>query len=60
MEIILVPTYQNQYQLSEYLGFLETEKYHVYDIFNTIRKGNQLIQADFLFASDKFIHPKSN
>jgi len=53
-EIILVPTYEGQSKLNEYLSFFDSHGYDLFDLYNTERKGKKLIQADFLFVNSYF------
>ena len=53
-ELILVPTYEGQKKLHEYIGLLDSFGYDLLDTYNPFRKHQQLIQTDCIFLSDKF------
>jgi hypothetical protein len=51
LEIILVPTYEEQSKLTEYLSFFDAFGYDLIDLYNPERKNKRLLQADFLFIN---------
>ncbi len=55
MEIIVVPTYTGQKYISDYFKLLYSFNYYLFDVYNPIRKGFQLNQADFIFCSSNTI-----
>lgn len=52
MEMILAPTYVGQPLFHEYLKYLADVGYIMLDLFNPMRKGLRLIQADILFVPE--------
>lgn len=52
-EIILTPMYRGQHPLHDYLGFLASFGYELFDVYHPQRKRKRLVQADFLFLSSK-------
>lgn len=55
-EIIMVPTYSGQNKFHEYLSFLDSLGYELFDMYNLIRSEEQfqLIQADVIFINKVF------
>jgi FkbM family methyltransferase len=53
-ELITCPTYEGQHRLHEYLAYLDSFGYEFLDLFNPVRRHNQLIQADVVFVSASF------
>jgi FkbM family methyltransferase len=51
MEIITLPTYKEQWRLSEYLNFLEGFGMMLYSIYNLSHVSGQLRQVDAIFVS---------
>lgn len=55
VELIVVPTYEQQRGLHEYLALFETHRYVLLDAFNLVRTHGRLLQLDLLFASESFL-----
>jgi FkbM family methyltransferase len=52
MEIILVPTYERQWRLAEYLDFLEARNLKLYGVYNLSHAAGRLRQIDAIFVRD--------
>lgn len=53
MEMIMVPTYEGQHELHEYLHLLASLDYKLLDLYHPVKTRMQLIQADVLFLNRK-------
>jgi hypothetical protein len=49
-EVLTTPTYAGQHKLHEYLRLFDLYGYSLLDIYNPVRRANQMLQADLLFS----------
>jgi hypothetical protein len=57
MEIITLPTYKQQWQLTKYLEFLGDRDFTLYGIYNLSCVSGQLRQIDAIFVRNGFTSP---
>ena len=54
LEIILADTYRGQPKLHEYIQWLDSVSYRLFDFYNPVRSNLELIQLDAIFLSSTF------